>query len=87
MADPHFTVYRKMPCPYCDAAKKLLTQRDLAYKDIDLTGNDDAIVALKEKYGHATVPIILFDDKLIGGYEELATLDRSGELKQMTGAH
>ena len=85
MAEPRVTIIRKIPCPYCDAAKNLLKQRGIEYKDVDLTGDDDAIMAAKEKYGHATVPIILIDEKLIGGYNELSALDRSGELKRMMG--
>lgn len=81
---PRFVVYTKIPCPYCDAAKKLLEQRGIAFEAIDLTGQDDAIMALKEQLGHSTVPIILFDGQLVGGYTELAELDRTGQLKQMT---
>ena len=34
------------------------------------------------KTGWRTVPIILIDGELIGGYQELAALDRSGELRR-----
>lgn len=85
MAKPRFTIYRKVPCAYCEAAEKLLAQRGIPYQDVDLTGREGDILALKERFGHYTVPIILFDDKLLGGYNELVALDRLGQLKVMMG--
>ena len=76
-----FVIYSKKPCPYCDAAKRLLISRNIPFAEIDLTDQDDLIQQTKEKYGHSTVPIILRDGQLIGGYDELAGLDRSGSLQ------
>ena len=86
MSASAFTVYSKVPCPYCEAAKRLLSARNIPYTLIDLTDKDDEIMAMKNQWGHATVPIVIYKDKLIGGYDELAALDRSGQLKQMATA-
>jgi glutaredoxin 3 len=76
---PKVKVYTTQYCPFCDAAKRLLNGRGILFEEIDVT---DAVPreALKRRTGWRTVPQIFFDEELIGGYQELATLDASGEL-------
>jgi glutaredoxin len=38
---------------------------------------------LVEKHKWRTVPIIIINDNLVGGYEELIALERKGELDQL----
>ncbi len=73
-------VYKKDPCPYCDRAMNLLNGKDLKYEVVDLTGKMDEMQKMKEKWGWQTVPIIVINGKLIGGYNDLKALDQSGEL-------
>ncbi len=73
-------VYTTSYCPYCVAAKRLLQERGLEYEEIDVTGRDDLRQWLVETSGQRTVPQIFIDGRPIGGYTELAQLDRSGEL-------
>ena len=80
----HIQIFTTEYCPYCVRAKRLLTQKGVAYEEVDV-GNDDA---LREKMvidsgGRRTVPQIFIDGKPIGGYEELAALDQAGELDPM----
>lgn len=42
---------------------------------------EDDIIELKERTGWRTFPQIFIDDKLIGGFTELAALDAEGGLK------
>jgi glutaredoxin 3 len=76
-------VYKKNPCPFCDRAINLLNGKDLKYQVVDLTGKEDEILKLKEKWGWQTVPIIVINGKLVGGYTDLRALDDSGELDKM----
>ena len=73
-------MYSKIPCPYCVAAKRFMQHKGIEFTEIDLTDQPDEIQRIKEKTGWATVPIILIDDKLIGGYTDLKHLDEKGEL-------
>ncbi len=79
--DPRIVIYVTDRCPYCVMAKRLLDARSIPYREVDIQDNQTRqdIVA---KTGWQTVPIILLDDELVGGYMELATLDQSGDLKQ-----
>jgi glutaredoxin 3 len=77
---PHIQVYSTAYCPYCDAAKRLLKSRNLEFEDIDVSDPGQK-EALKKRTGWRTVPQIFIDGKMIGGYQELAEMDRKGGLK------
>lgn len=64
-------VYGTQYCPYCDAAKQLLTQKNRPFEYIDLTDNADLRNDLVEKYNYRTVPMIFIDGEFIGGFTEL----------------
>jgi glutaredoxin 3 len=76
------TIYTTRICPYCVAAKRLLTQRGAAYREVDVTGDDAKRAWLVETTGRRTVPQIFFGDEAIGGYDDLAALDKAGQLKE-----
>jgi glutaredoxin 3 len=65
------------------AAKRLLGARGVAYEEVDVTGNAGARAWLLEATRRRTVPQIFVGDRPIGGYRELAALDRSGELRRL----
>lgn len=66
-----FSVYTINNCPYCDAAKALLSSRELIYQEFNITNNDQARRDLVMKTGHRTMPQIFADDQFVGGYREL----------------
>lgn len=71
---------KKDPCPFCDRALNFFKARDLEVEVIDLTGKWDEVLEWKNKTGWQTVPIILINDQLIGGYTDLKALDEEGKL-------
>lgn len=76
-AAPKIEVYTTSYCPYCDAAKRILKSRGLAFTEIDVTDplkKDE----LKNRTGWRTVPQIFIDGKMIGGYQELNEMDQKG---------
>lgn len=75
-------VYSTLVCPYCVRAKALLKSRDIPFEEIDVTGNTDERMRLVEATGRRTVPQIFIGDEPIGGFDDLAALDRSGELRR-----
>jgi glutaredoxin 3 len=78
-------VYSKSNCPYCVLAKNLLSEKGVSFQEINLDGKDRELKELKERTGLRTVPQIFIDDKLIGGYQDLAALDVKGELDEILG--
>lgn len=68
-------------CPYCVRAEQLLQRkgvREIEKIRVDL--QPELRVAMMEKTGRRTVPQIYIGGEHIGGYDDLASLDRSGGL-------
>lgn len=76
-------VYSKVPCPYCVSVKRFFAEKGIAYQEIDLTDKFDEMQKIKEETGWRTFPIVMIDDKLIGGYTDIKSLDESGKLDGM----
>ena len=79
-------LYTTMYCPYCTRARALLQRKGVAYVDIDIaeepTRRDEMI---RRAQGRSTVPQIFINGEHIGGYDDLASLDRAGELDPKLG--
>lgn len=73
-------IYSKSHCPYCDRAKALFKNKGVAYEEIMVDEKPELYKKLKEETGLLTVPQIFINDELIGGFTDLAALDREGEL-------
>ncbi len=77
-------MYSTAVCPYCVRAEMLLKQRgvdDIQKIRIDLEPEQRAI--MMERTGRRTVPQIYIGETHVGGYDDLAALDRSGGLKPL----
>lgn len=81
------TMYTTAVCPFCVRAEMLLKQRgveDINRIRIDLDAEQRA--TMMERTGRRTVPQIYIGDTHVGGYDELAALDRAGKLAPMLDA-
>ncbi len=75
------TIYTSTPCPYCARAKALLKARGADFEEVHLSWDDDeGRSALIARTKHRTVPQIFIGDEFVGGFDELAALDRAGTL-------
>ncbi|MCP4092539.1 MAG: glutaredoxin 3 [Planctomycetes bacterium] len=74
-------IYSKTTCPYCVMAKRLFESKGQAFEEINLNLNPERTDEMVERAGgRMTVPEIFIDDKLIGGYDDLAALEQEGKL-------
>ena len=73
-------IYLTPWCPYCQRATALLDLRKIPYESVDVEGDQETRAWLRQATGQRTVPQIFIGDESIGGYTELAGLDRSGQL-------
>ena len=64
-------VYTTQTCPYCFAAKNLLTERGINFDEYDVIFDPAMRKKLMDKTGRRTVPQIFFNDQHIGGYTDL----------------
>ena len=84
---PAITIYTKSWCPYCSAAKKLLTEKGAAFTEIDIEKKPEARAEMIQKAnGRSTVPQIFIGEKHVGGCDDLYALDDRGELERMLAA-
>ena len=78
-------VFSKDNCPYCVRAKALLASKDVSYEEIDVSRNSDMLVSMMQRSKQRTVPQIFINGQSIGGYDDLAKLNKNGELDQILG--
>lgn len=81
---PKVIMYTTAVCPYCVRAEMLLKQRGVSEIEkirIDLDPEQRSL--MMERTGQRTVPQIYIGDTHVGGYDNLAALDRAGKLAEL----
>jgi glutaredoxin 3 len=77
------TIYTTTYCPYCVSAKKILSDHQVPFTEIDVTGDDDKRRWLVQASGQRTVPQIFFGDDSIGGCSDLQAVVKQGRLQTL----
>ena len=68
-------------CPYCQRAEMLLKSKGVAEIEKIRVDLEPALRnEMMQKTGRRTVPQIYIDDFHVGGFDDLAALDRAGRL-------
>ncbi|NQV37547.1 MAG: glutaredoxin [Candidatus Marinimicrobia bacterium] len=73
-------IYTTSWCPYCVAAKRLLTERGKKYEEINIEAQEMSREDLFAITGGRSVPQIVINDEMIGGYDNLVELDSAGKI-------
>ena len=74
-------IYSARYCPYCIAAKALLTRKNVAFTEIDVSGDPQGRSKMIERAnGRMTVPQIFIGAVHVGGSDDLYALERAGKL-------
>ncbi|MEJ1958757.1 MAG: glutaredoxin 3 [Nitrosomonadales bacterium] len=77
----HVLMYCTAVCPYCVRAERLLRARGVVeIEKIRVDLEPELRIAMMHKTGRRTVPQIYIGTRHIGGFDELAALEHSGEL-------
>ncbi len=77
-------MYTGPSCNFCDAAKRLLTRNNATFTEINIASKVGLMEEMIQKAnGKRTIPQIFIDDKHIGGYQELRTLEKENKLKEI----
>jgi glutaredoxin 3 len=80
-------MYTTMFCPFCSRAKNLLKKKGVEFVEISVDGDPSLRQKMTERSGGGrTVPQIFIDGTPIGGSDELAALEVSGELDRLLQA-
>jgi glutaredoxin 3 len=80
-------IYTKFLCPYCARAKRLLTEKGVAFEETDISmGGPGREEMLGRSNGRTTVPQIFINGQHVGGCDDLHALEREGRLDAMLAA-
>ncbi|MDV6340645.1 glutaredoxin 3 [Nitrosomonas sp. Is24] len=81
---PRVIMYTTGFCPYCKMAESLLRAKGVQeIEKIRVDLEPEQRIEMMEKTGRRTVPQIYIGEKHVGGYDDLAQLDRAGELSAL----
>lgn len=77
----HVLMYTTAVCPYCIRAEQLLKSKGVTeIEKIRVDLEPEQREAMMARTGRRTVPQIYIDDRHIGGFDDLAALDRADGL-------
>ena len=80
-AAAHVRMYSTAVCPFCVMAEKLLRAKGvIEIEKVRVDLDPGARADMMQRTGRRTVPQIYIGERHVGGYDELAALDRAGEL-------
>ncbi len=77
------TLYTTDTCPYCRSAKSLLASKGITLQEINIQTQPGKLEEMLSRSGGRSVPQIFIGDTHIGGFDDLAKLDRQGGLMSM----
>ena len=73
-------MYTTAVCPYCMMAERLLKSKGVDVEKVRVDLAPERRIEMMEKTGRRTVPQIYIGETHVGGYDDLAALDRAGKL-------
>lgn len=76
-------IYRTPYCGYCVRARRLLAQKGVPFEEVDVAGDSGKRQWLFDVTRRRTVPQVFINGRPVGGFDDLARLDRSGELDRL----
>jgi glutaredoxin 3 len=74
-------IYTRQYCSYCHFAKELLSRKGVAFREIDVTGDQEMRKQMVQRAGgQTTLPQIFIGATHVGGCDELYALEDAGQL-------
>jgi len=82
---PKVVVYTGAFCPYCTAAKNLLTKKGVAFEELSVDKEPELREEMEERSRRTSVPQIFIGDHHVGGFDDMAELNLKGGLDRLLG--
>jgi glutaredoxin 3 len=76
-------IYGTPYCFYCVRAHRLLAQKGVPFEEVDVASDSGKRQWLFDVTRRRTVPQVFINGRPVGGFDDLARLDRSGELDRL----
>lgn len=83
---PKIVMYATKTCPYCIRAEQLLARKGFTAEKILVDDKPELREEMVRITGRKTVPQIFIGDRHVGGFDDMAALDREGELDPLLQA-
>lgn len=80
MPVPDIEIYTGAHCPYCVAAKNVLKQKGVEWRELRVDLDPAARLVMQERSKRTSVPQIFINGTHVGGFDDLVALDRAGGL-------
>jgi glutaredoxin 3 len=85
-SSPEIVMYSTAWCGYCQRARNLFERKGVPVREIKVDEEQGARETMVQKSGgRRTVPQIFIGGQHVGGYDDVAALDRAGELDKLLG--
>lgn len=80
-------IYTSPLCGFCHAAKRMLTDKGASFAEFDVAADPAKRQEMMSRAnGRHTVPQIFIGEQHIGGYDDMAALERAGKLDPLLSA-
>lgn len=73
-------IYTTNWCSFCVMAKRYFDEQEMPYEEINIEKEGMSREELQKVTGGMSVPQIVIDDEVIGGYDNLMAMASAGEL-------
>jgi glutaredoxin 3 len=83
MESSDIVVYANKTCPYCTRATRLLDQKGVDYRLIDVSNDKSLWAEMEARSKRHTVPQIFIGEHHVGGCDDLYAADKRGDLDQL----
>ena len=80
---PEVVIYRTPSCSYCFRVAHLLQSKGIPFKEVDVSDDPGKRQWLSDVTRQRTVPQVFINGRPVGGFDDLARLNRSGELDRL----
>ncbi len=79
-------MYSTGVCPFCLMAERLLKSKGVEIEKVRVDLEPERRQEMMQRTGRRTVPQIYVGERHVGGYDDLAALDRAGGLDPLLGS-
>jgi glutaredoxin 3 len=77
-------IYGDEYCAYCAAARMLFTKKGVQFEDVVVSRDPTRFDEMQARSGgRRSIPQIFVGDVHVGGFDDLCSLDKSGELDKL----
>ncbi|MFN2349820.1 MAG: glutaredoxin 3 [Thioalkalivibrio sp.] len=85
MSGAEVVIYTSGFCPYCMWARRMLNEKGVDFEEIRVDRAPGQRAVMEQRSGRTSVPQIFIGHTHVGGYDDMAALDRAGRLDPMLG--